>query len=317
MKTLRDIGENELLRQLLPRLPQQSGTVTGPGDDCAVLRLPGTSQDLLLTTDPVIEHQHFTPDTPPRLIGRKAIARAISDIAAMGGVPKWLLVNLVAPADSPLSRVRQIQNGLIQAAKTWRLGILGGDTAEGNSLELHTTAIGLIPRGTAILRSGARPRDIIYVTGSLGASWRQDNRHHLTFQPRLEAGQFLAKHRYATSMIDLSDGLATDLTRLLDASTCGAQIHADAIPISPAARKTDAPLEHALSDGEDFELLFTVSLRKVRRFEAAWHQGFSRLPATRIGEILSDPRQRQLLHPDAPPAPLHPTGFQHFSPPAP
>ena len=312
MKTLRDIGENGLLRGILPRLPQRADTLVGPGDDCAVVRVPGSSDDWLFTTDPVIEHRHFLPETPARLVGRKAIARAVSDVAAMGGTPLWILVDLVAPASTPLARIRGLYDGLIAAAKKWNLGILGGDTAEGDVLELHITGVGRLPRGAAVLRSGARTGDLVYVTGALGGAYLPGCRHHLLFEPRLEAGRFLAEKKFATAMMDLSDGLAADLPRLLDASKRGVRLEAAAIPLSRAARKTKQPLRHALEDGEDFELLFTVAPRNRARFEAAWKRNFPTLPASCIGTILANPRHRHLLLPDGSSAPFHPGGYQHF-----
>lgn len=312
MKRLRDIGENQLLREILPRLPQRPGTAVGPGDDCAVVRVPGAQDDWLFTTDPVIENRHFRSSTSARLIGRKAVARTVSDIAAMGGKPLWILINLVAPASTPLSRIHDLYDGMIAAAQRWNLGILGGDTAEGDALELHITAIGCVPRGTAVLRSGARARDALYVTGRLGGAWRPGCRHHLLFEPRIDAGRFLARNDFATAMIDLSDGIATDLPRLLDASKRGALLDADAIPLSRAAQRTDHPLRHALCDGEDFELLFTISPSNLDRFKTAWKQQFPRLPATRIGTIVGSPKQRILQYPDGSIAPLQSSGYQHF-----
>ena len=317
MKTLRSLGENGLLRELLPLLPQRPDTPVGPGDDCAVVRLPLSTHDWLFTTDPVIEHRHVLPKTPARLIGRKAIARAISDIAAMGGEPLWILINLVAPGDTPLTRIRGLYAGMIAAAHQWNLGILGGDTSEGAALELHITAIGRVPRGTAVLRSGANTRDALYVTGTLGGACLPGARHHLLFEPRLAAGRFLAEEQFARAMLDISDGLAADLPRLLDASRRGVRLDAAAIPLSRAARKTDAPLHHALCDGEDFELLFTVAPQKIERFEAAWQRRFPKLPATRIGTILASPRQRHIRHADGTTTPLPPGGYQHFLPPNP
>jgi thiamine-monophosphate kinase len=312
MKTLRSIGENRLLLNILPLLPQRPDTPVGPGDDCAVVRVATSPDDWLFTTDPVIERRHFLPNTPARLVGRKAIARTVSDIAAMGGEPLWILINLVAPASTRLSRIQGLFSGIGQAARQWNLGILGGDTAEGDTLELHITAVGRVPRGTAVLRSGARTRDSIYVTGALGGAYLPGNRHHLLFEPRLEAGQFLANGKFATAMMDLSDGLAADLPRLLDASKRGARLDAAAIPLSRAARKTDHPLRHALCDGEDFELLFTVAPKNRTRFEAAWKRKFPKLPATRIGTILASPRQRILRQPDGTTTPLLAGGYQHF-----
>ena len=315
MQTLRTIGENGLLRNILPRLPQRADTVVGPGDDCAVVRVPGSADDWLFTTDPVIERRHFLPETPARLVGRKAIARAVSDIAAMGGTPLWILIDLVAPAATPLARIRGLYAGLIAAAEKWNLGILGGDTAEGDTLELHITGVGRLPRGSAVLRSGARTGDRVYVTGALGGAYLPGSRHHLLFEPRLEAGRFLAQRKFATAMMDLSDGLAADLPRLLDASRRGVRLEAAAIPLSRAARQTPRPLHHALGDGEDFELLFTVAARQQARFEAAWHRKFPKLPATCIGRILANPKQRQIHLPGGRVAPFRPGGYQHFLPP--
>ncbi|MDR0994300.1 MAG: thiamine-phosphate kinase [Verrucomicrobiota bacterium] len=302
MKTLHDIGENTLLKMLLPTLPQNRGLVVGPGDDCAVIRIPGAKDDLLLTTDPVIEGRHFLPETPLPLVGRKAVSRAISDIAAMGGLPQYLLVNLVAPSSTPLSHIQALYRGIAQAARTFHLGIAGGDTAQGPILELHITAVGRIPRGQAILRSGAKCGNLLYVTGRLGGAYLPGSRRHLTFTPRVEAGRFLSRHRFATAMMDVSDGLATDLPRLLDASRKGIQLDLNAIPLSTAARRTTAPLHHALADGEDFELIFTISATRQKPFESAWARQFPRLAATQIGRILANPHQRNI--------PVG--GYQHF-----
>jgi thiamine-monophosphate kinase len=312
VKTLRDIGENQLLRGILRRLPQRPDTFVGPGDDCAVVRVPSSVDDWLFTTDPVIERRHFLPDTPARFIGRKAIARAVSDIAAMGGTPLWILIDLVAPGSTPLARIRGLYDGMIAAARAWDLGILGGDTAEGDTLELHITGVGRISRGTAVLRSGARTGDLLYVTGALGGAYLPGSRHHLLFEPRLAAGRFLAAKKFATAMMDLSDGIAADLPRLLDASRRGARLEAAAIPVSRAARKTAQPLQHALCDGEDFELLFTLAPRNRARFEAAWEKHFPKLPATCIGTILANRAKRILRFPDGSSAPLRPGGYQHF-----
>ena len=304
---LRDLGENALLRRILPLLPPGRHVRTGPGDDCAVAALPGSPTDLLYTTDAVIERRHFPAwrdcapsGVTPALIGRKALARTLSDIAAMGGTPLHALVDLVAPADLPVPFAIGLFRGMRTLALEHSVGIIGGDTAEGPALELHVTAVGTVPRGRAILRSTARPDDMIYVTGRLGASWRPGNKKQYTFPPRLAEGRFLLS--WATSMMDLSDGLGADLPRLLDASNVGAEIDINSLPLSPAARRTPDPIQSAWSDGEDFELLFTVPARKCRAFDTAWRRAFPRLPATPIGHILPDPETR----------PLPPGGWQHF-----
>ena len=236
------------------------------------------------------------------MIGRKALARTLSDIAAMGGTPLHALVDLVAPADLPVPFAIGLFRGMRTLALKHNVGIIGGDTAEGPALELHVTAVGTVPRGRAILRSTARPGDIIYVTGRLGASWHDGNKKHYTFLPRLPEAQFLLRGHWPTSMMDLSDGLGADLPRLLDASNVGAEIDLKALPLSPAARRTPDPIQSAWSDGEDFELLFTLPPRKRRAFETAWRTAFPRLPATPIGRIHPDPATR----------PLPPGGWQHF-----
>jgi len=312
MKTLCDIGENKLLQGLLPHLPQRPDTLVGPGDDCAVVRIPGSKEDWLFTTDPVIENRHFLPGTPARQVGRKAIARGVSDIAAMGGTPRWILINLVAPGDTLLSRIRSLYTGMNAAAHTWGLGILGGDTAEGSALELHITVVGSLPRGQAVLRSGAKTGHRVYVTGALGGACLPGCRHHLLFEPRIAAGQFLAGSRFASAMMDLSDGLATDLPRLLDASGRGVRLEAETIPLSRTAKKTENPLSHALSDGEDFELLFTLPPRKQALFERAWKKRFPTLSATCIGTILAQPAKRILQMADGSCIPLRVEGYQHF-----
>ena len=155
VKTLRDIGENGLLRRVLPLLPQRADTVVGPGDDCAVVRVPGSRIDWLFTTDPVIEGRHFEPATPSRQVGHKAVARVVSDIAAMGGEPVWILADLVAPAATPVTRIRGLFAGMAAAAK-WDLGILGGDTAEGDTWNCTSSARRIARHCRAALRRPSR-----------------------------------------------------------------------------------------------------------------------------------------------------------------
>ena len=308
---LSSIGEIDLLRPLLPRFCQRPDVATGPGDDCAVLRVPGGRRDLLATTDPVIRGHHFLDDTPLEFVGRKAVARAISDIAAMGGEAAWILTDVVAPAVFPADSVRALYGALEKAAREFGLSIVGGDLSEGPDLEIHVTALGTVPRGTAVLRSGARAGDALFVTGALGASWTDGNTHQYTFQPRLAQGAFLRARGFASAMMDLSDGLGADLPRLLDASGVGCTIDAAGIPLSGAARRTASPLEHAWNDGEDFELLFAVPSDRVPALLRAWPRRFPGLPLSRIGVVERSPRNRTLLI-DGKSGPLPPGGFNHF-----
>lgn len=293
MKTLRDIGEQALIKRLARRLPSRPDVAVGVGDDCAVVRVPGSRYDLLYTTDAVIEGTHFLPNTQPEQIGHKAAGRVLSDLAAMGGEPLYLLINLVATPKTPLARVEQIYRGVGRLCARHGVAIIGGDTSTGRVLELHVFGVGRVPRGKAVLRSGARAGDVLYVTGRLGGS-----RHgkHLNFEPRLREGQWL--RNWASAMIDISDGLATDLRHVVESSGVGADISADKIPLSRHAKS----VRSAFRDGEDFELLFTVPGKKSAVFEKAWRKTF-RLSCTPFGIVT---RSRKF--------PLKTSGYEHFRP---
>ena len=218
------------------------------GDDCAVLPLDET-YDLVLTSDPLIQDVHFTSSASPEQIGHKAVCRVLSDFAAMGAEPQHLLVNVVAPPEQDFQTLEKIYAEFSTTQKTFGAEVVGGDLAQGPALELHVFGAGRVPRGTALLRSGAKPGDHIYVTGPLGGS--QACGKHLAFEPRLEWGNALRESGVVTSMMDISDGLATDLRHILKASGVGAELDRSAIPLN-------GTLEQALYDGEDFELLFTA-----------------------------------------------------------
>jgi thiamine-monophosphate kinase len=284
--------------------------VAGIGDDCAVVRAGhGARFDWLLKSDPVIEGVHFTPQAKPEAVGHKAIGRVLSDLAAMGGEPLWILIDLVAPAGTPVSRLERIYRGAARLARRHGVAIVGGDTARGPTLELHVFAVGRVPRGQAVLRSGAKPGNVIYVTGSLGGSLAG---RHLAFEPRLREGQWLMKKRWVTAMMDVSDGLAADVPRLVAASRVGAALEAGHIPVSAAARRAGqglTTLEHALGDGEDFELLFTVKAGEAAAFEKAWRAQF-KLRCTRIGFVTRKAGVSLVAAGKAHPLTHH--GYDHF-----
>ena len=298
--------------------------------------------DLLLKSDAVVENNHFYPQTPPHQIGYKALARVMSDLAAAGGEPLWALINLVVPRAEKTGRLLAIYRGLTLLARRHRVAVIGGDTTTGPALELHVFAIGRAPHGTALLRSGAQPGDAIFVTGALGGSLQGK---HLRFVPRLAEGQWLRAGRWATSAIDISDGLATDLAHILDMSGVGAEVNTERIPIAGAvfqglekgrgsfpkdwkkwarlfpglgkkagkfskAWKQRVALAHALCDGEDFELLFTVPPHKAAALEKAWRKKF-RTRLTQIGVITRRPRKLVWLEGGCP-LPFRGTGFEHF-----
>ena len=236
MTTLHQLGEREVIRRLAKLLPGRDDVRVGIGDDVAVVNVEGSHKDFLLTSDAVIEGTHFLPDAPPEQIGHKAIGRVLSDFAAMGGEPLWALIDVVATATCRSSGSSGVYSGAAKLANKYGLAIVGGDTAGGPALELHVFGVGEMPKSSAILRSGARPGDVIYVTGSLGGSLPGK---HLTFEPRIEEGLWLRECRWANAMIDISDGLATDLGHILEMSKAGAEILADAVPVSDAARRDE------------------------------------------------------------------------------
>ncbi|MBU0714260.1 MAG: thiamine-phosphate kinase [Verrucomicrobia bacterium] len=326
-QTVGALGERAMIKRLVQALParnalsvsrwiaggpERADVVVGPGDDCAVVRpADGARYDYLLKSDPVIEGVHFTRATPGAAVGHKALARVLSDIAAMGGEPLWALVNLVAPPAMPVARVMDVYTGLRKLARHWRVAIVGGDVTRGPRLEAHVFGVGRVPRGQAILRSGARSGDYLFVTGALGGSCRGK---HLAFKPRLAEGRWLQGRSLATAMIDLSDGLATDLRHLIRQSRVGAELFLTSIPLAPAIKKSISrrtALRHAFGDGEDYELLFTVSPVKAAKLIRAWPKVW-KTPCTRIGTITYrrdviecvDARGRKVR--------LKATGYEHF-----
>jgi thiamine-monophosphate kinase len=310
MSTLRQIGEVDLIRRLAGRLKSRSDVVVGVGDDAAVVRGQGP-YDLVLTSDPVIEGVHFLPGAQGRKIGHKAMGRVLSDLAAMGAEPLWALVDLVAPPRTNVRRIQDIYSGATRLADRHGLVLVGGDTTRGPVLELHVFSVGRVPRGTALLRSGARKGDGLYVTGTLGGSGEG---RHLVFEPRVKEGQWLRAQGWARSLMDVSDGLALDARRLAKASGVGVELYADRIPISQAARKNSTPKkswERALCEGEDFELLFTVPARKQKTFERAWKKKFP-LRCTCIGRITGTAGALMVRDRQGNAAPLRKTGFEHF-----
>ena len=308
MSTLQQLGELEIIRRLTASFASRPDVLVGAGDDCAVVRTGDPEFDLLLKADAVIEGTHFLADTTPEQIGHKAVGRVLSDFAAMGGEPLHLLIDLVAPGTTAFDRVA----GIYEGAARFGFPIIGGGTASGPVLELHVFGSGRVPRDSALLRSAARPGDLVYVTGSLGGS---RSGKHLSFEPRLREGRWLRESGFVHAMIDISDGLVTDLRHIAMASGAGATLMQDGIPISAAAKqmKDDRqPLDHALYDGEDFELLFTVSQEKKAPFEAAWAAAHQ-VPCAQVGFITSVAGRVSLMNHDGQEIELAAGGgYEHF-----
>lgn len=282
-----------LLTRHWPRGPDgHRSLAVGVGDDCAALRVPGSRHLLLLKTDAIVEGVHFRRDAAPSQIGWKALARPLSDIAAMGGAPDAALICLAAPADTPLPRLRAIYRGIGRCASRFGVALAGGETVRSKHLSLTVAVTGWVARKFLVTRSGARPGDALCVTGRLGGS---GDGHHLTFSPRLAEAQWLVRHARPSAMMDLSDGLAADLPRLCRASRVGARIEPDRIPI-----RRGATLGQAMFEGEDFELLLAIPPRRLRAIGGRWPFP---TPLTQIGEVTA----RRVI---TPPPTAH--GYDHF-----
>ena len=278
------LSETELIQRLTQDLPADSSVLTGPGDDCAVLDWSGSK--LLFKTDAIVEGIHFERDTPPEAIGRKALARALSDIAAMAGTPTHALITLGFHAEMEPSLIEAVYQGLRDCAREHHVNIVGGETTSLSQLTLSISLIGKASK--PILRTGSAVGDAIFVSGELGGSLAG---HHLNFTPRLKEARWLSDQDIVHAMIDLSDGLATDLRHLLSDQT-GAELLTRALPIRRAAkeRARDNPsgktaLLAALTDGEDYELLFTVSSKDAVPLLDGWKSAFPETPLHCIGKI--------------------------------
>ncbi len=293
------------------RRPRTAGLIQGPGDDAAILRLP-SRHDCVISTDNFNEGTHFLARLhTAEAIGNKALARALSDLAAMGAEPRFFLLGLTLPRARTGAWLDGLLRGVQRAARRFGVTPAGGDTsraASGSGASISVTVMGRVPAGGAVLRSGARPGDTLFVSGTLGAAQlglelllagarraqglnRSLFRRHLFPQPRLALGQWLAARGLVSAMMDVSDGLSTDLARLCRASGVRARLDADSrqwpgVRVPPAlARRFPAlrdPLRLALHGGDDYELLFTAPARLARRIPRA----FRGVRLTPIGRIL-------------------------------
>ena len=274
-------SEEELLQLIRDRLPPPGRDVlTGIGDDCAVIRRGASSQMLqLLKTDAIVEGVHYPRGTPPALVGWKALCRPLSDIAAMGGTPLHAMITVAAPSSWENSEWRALYRGIGRAAQKFGVSVVGGETVRSpGPAFLSVSLTGEVPATRLKLRSGAKPGDLICVTGKLGGSLRSGR--HLRFHPRLSEGCWLAERRGITAMMDLSDGLGSDLPKLAAESSCSFRIVEDSIP-----RNRGCTSANALSDGEDYELLITISPQKWPDLIRAWHKRFPSLSLTCIGAM--------------------------------
>jgi len=259
MSIVRDYGEFGIIDLIKKRTPLSSKVIKGIGDDTAILPYKNDKY-LLFTTDMLVEDVHFTKEMFARAVGHKAIACSISDIAAMGGWPTYAVVSLGVPQDLKTLYVRQLYQGMQKTARTFDVDIVGGDTVKSDKIIINIAMIGEVGKKHLVCRNGAKIGDKIFVTGPLGRSF--DSGHHLKFIPRVKEAQNIVRNLKPTSMMDISDGLASDLEHILKTSNVGALINEEKIP-----RRKKASLEEALCDGEDFELLFTLPPKESKRCE--------------------------------------------------
>lgn len=327
---LADLGEFGFIDRLRRRTDAGEGVLLGIGDDCAAVVTP-PGETLLMTSDLLIEGVHFRRDwTDWHRLGRKCVAVNVSDIAAMGGTPRFLLLGLGLPPQLPLAELDGLIDGFLEGARTYGALLVGGDTCRSpQGLFISVTAQGSVPREELVGRGGARPGQAIYVSGTLGdsalalrellAGRTPDSflasRHHDP-SARVELGRRLAAARLPTAMIDLSDGLLADLGHVLASSGAGARIELERLPLSPSFRRAlvedPAAIDLALNGGEDYELLFAVPSDREEAL-AALTRG-AEPPLTRIGVVTSATGEINVVDGKGRLYQSQQRGYNHFAP---
>ncbi len=277
------LGEFGLINMLKQFVPVSKTVIKGIGDDAAVVPY-SKSEYLLITTDMLAEDTHFTRRMPPQGIGHKALACSISDIAAMGGWPTFAVVSIGIPKNLPVSFIKDIYKGIQEVARQFNVSIVGGDTIKTDKIVINVALLGLVEKKNLTTRDGAKAGDVIFVTGPLGGSFKSGR--HLSFTPRGPQARFLVENFKPSAMMDISDGLSGDLNHILKASKVGARLDHAYIP-----RHQGVSLSQALNDGEDFELLFTLSPQKARLL-MDWQTQKRAFYFYPIGTITSDVKEK-------------------------
>lgn len=329
-KVLREIGELGLIKRIRHWVaPSHPDLIQGIGDDVAVIEMGDKA--LLVTTDILIEGIHFDRSwIDPYPLGKKALAVNLSDIAAMGGTPKYFLVSLGLPKSLPLSFISSFYLGLKEVGKRFRVDLIGGDTSLSQKIVINICLLGEGKIQNLLFRKGAKIGNALFVTGTLGdaALGLKIIQHkglkggpkgliekHLSPLPRIQLGQAIAERRWATAMIDVSDGLLMDTSHLLEESKVGARIWEDRIPLSRLYKKwihsySKDPYQIALCGGEDYELLFTAPLEMKERISSLARS--LKVPVNCIGEILPQKEGFHIIGKDGKEySPPH-LGFEHF-----
>ena len=296
------LGEDRLIRRMARGIRPGRGVLRGIGDDCAVLAGGSSGRHLLFASDMLVEGVHFRRGARPEGIGWKGLAVNVSDVAAMGGIPRHAVVSIGLPRGTRLSFVDGVYRGLRRCAARFGVNLVGGDTVRSPRVVLDVAILGEVERGRAVLRSGARPGDALLVTGRLGGAVRSGR--HLTFTPRAREARALAARTRLHAMMDLSDGLWRDLGRMCRASRAHAVLEPARI-----LRARGCSLKQALADGEDFELLLAVPAGEAEQL-TRWARG--RLPCglTRIGRVVRRAGKEPITFADGRKLSLR--GFEHF-----
>jgi thiamine-monophosphate kinase len=328
---LHQLGEFGLIDRIRKRFPPPASTVLGIGDDAAAI-LPPRKQYLLLTTDTLIEGVHFDPAFSTfQEVGYKSVMVNVSDIAAMGGAPRYILISLGLTDRQTVEEIDRLYNGIESASRETGLDLVGGNIAFSTGpFFISPTVVGEVPKKEMLTRADAREGDLLYVTGTLGDAaaglallkkgietkpFARLVRRYRAPQARWREGRLLAEARIPSAMIDLSDGFSSDLGHLMEQSGLGAEIEADLIPLSPSLRRaalqTGAdPIEYALNGGEDYELLFSVSKSKIKRLEKMIEEGS--IAARRIGRMTPRRSGLRLIDPSGRRRTILPGGWDHL-----
>ena len=298
---LKDLGEFNFINRISKAIKLSNRVIKGIGDDAAVLRYT-KDKYLLFTTDMLVEGKHFYKSGKAELVGGKAISCNISDIAAMGGVPKFAVISVGLPGSLDLKYADGLYKGIKKAADGFGVDLVGGDTVGSRKIVINIALIGEVEKKNLTLRSGARENDAIFITGCIGGSIKLK---HLNFTPRLKEARYLVKNFKINSMIDVSDGLLADLGHILKESGKGAIIYERAVPIS----KNASNFNSAVRDGEDFELIFTLPEPGADRLKKIWP---FKTKISEIGRICNSRKGFFLVRKNGKSEKIKPKGFTHF-----
>ncbi len=298
---LKDLGEFNFIDRISKAVKLSGRVIKGIGDDAAVLRY-AKDKYLLFTTDMLVEGRHFHKSDRAELVGGKALSCNISDIAAMGGVPRFAVISAGLPDSLDLRYADGLYKGIKKTADRFGVDLVGGDTVGSGKIVINIALTGEVEPKNLTLRSGAKEKDAIFITGCVGGSIKLK---HLNFTPRLKEARFLVKNFKINSMIDVSDGLLADLGHILKESNKGAMVYEGAIPVSKNALNFDS----ALRDGEDFELVFTLPEASAFRLKKIWP---FKAKISEIGRVHSSRKGFFLVRKNGKPEQVKTTGFTHF-----